>query len=158
MQKKVLAAVREVLAVHGLQSVETWSFSNTGTIYVQPIGSIATLFRIPVSFQSGYMSAAVLLTAQETEVMGCVNVGGRDIDPDRKRSFPYLEYHNDVRMRALLAAVESACTSWDGRLPTVTRPPAFKLVEQIARMSPDEEDASGTLNRLIETARGLVQP
>lgn len=101
MQTKIVAAIHKALEAAKVQGVEKWSYSNTGTIYVQMPDALETFFRIRLSFNDSYMGAEILLNSE------------KDLQGNRaalnSRYFPYLEYTDSTRLALLLAGISAQC-------------------------------------------------
>lgn len=95
IQEKIVAKIRERVEARGLQLVEAWSYSNCGELLVQSPKELETHFRIPVMFNSDYMTTGIAFGSESI-----VN-GYPDTDKDRTRSF-FIKYPDNTEMNAFL--------------------------------------------------------
>jgi len=60
IQDKIMRFIRKRITDRRLEAVERWPWANRGTIYVQPINTLETMFKVVVSFDDSQFTGAIL--------------------------------------------------------------------------------------------------
>lgn len=103
MQEKILFQIDAILEEHDLEGVRDFWQSNSGTLQVQRPTKIATLFRIAMRFDTGTMSACILLHGEDHDFAHIVHAGKVE---HRERSF-FPSYHDAQQMTLFLNCIRA---------------------------------------------------